>query len=138
MSLDIMQKNLLTELSGLKEIPSFGAFNIRLNGQLESRNVTENINIITKKDKPGIDITVKPGTKRKSVHIPVIITKTGITEMVYNDFMIGDDCDVLIVAGCGIHNTGDEASAHDGVHHLEIGRNSKVKYIEKHYGEGNG
>ena len=134
---DIVRKGLLEKIADLHSVPE-GAYNIRENSGLAGRRNTDEITIETKTDKNGIDIIVKPGTKGKSVHIPVIITKTGITEMVYNDFMIGDDCDVLIVAGCGIHNTGDEASAHDGVHHLEIGRNSKVKYIEKHYGEGNG
>ena len=134
---DIVRKGLLEKIADLHSVPE-GAYNIRENSQLAGRRNTDEITIETKTDKPGINIIVKSGTKRKSVHIPVIITKTGISEMVYNDFLIGDDCDVLIVAGCGIHNTGDEASAHDGVHHLEIGRNSKVKYIEKHYGEGNG
>ncbi len=134
---DIVRKGLLEKIADLHSVPE-GAYNIRENSESAGRRSTDEITIETKTDKPGINIIVKSGTKRKSVHIPVIITKTGITEMVYNDFIIGDDCDVLIVAGCGIHNTGDEASAHDGVHHLEIGKNSKVKYIEKHYGEGNG
>lgn len=128
---------LLEKIADLHGTPQ-GAYNIRENGSAMARQNTDEITIETKKDKPGINITVKSCTKNKSVHIPVIITKAGITEMVYNDFIIGDDCDVLIVAGCGIHNSGDEASAHDGIHHLEIGKNSKVRYIEKHYGEGNG
>ncbi len=134
---DSIRKNLLEKIADLHNVPE-GAYNIRENSESAGRRNTDDIIIETKTDKPGINITVKSGTRQKSVHIPVIITKTGITEMVYNDFMIGDDCDVLIVAGCGIHNSGDEASGHDGVHHLEIGKNSKVKYIEKHYGEGNG
>ena len=128
---------LLEKVADLHGTPQ-GAYNIRENGESAGRQNTDEITIETKTDKPGINIIVKSGTKNKSVHIPVVITKTGLTEMVYNDFIIGDDCDVLIVAGCGIHNSGDEASAHDGVHHLEIGRNSRVRYIEKHYGEGNG
>jgi len=128
---------LLEKVADLHGTPQ-GAYNIRENGESAGRQNTDEITIETKTDKPGINIIVKSGTKNKSVHIPVVITKTGLTEMVYNDFIIGDDCDVLIVAGCGIHNAGDEASAHDGVHHLEIGKNSKVRYIEKHYGEGNG
>lgn len=129
--------NLLEKIADLHNTPA-GAYNIRENSELAGRRNTDEITIETKTDKPGINIIVKAGTKNKSVHIPVIITQTGITEMVYNDFFIGDDCDVLIVAGCGIHNSGDEASAHDGVHSFEIGKNSRVKYIEKHYGEGNG
>lgn len=132
-----IRRGLLEKVADLHGTPQ-GAYNIRENGQSAGRQNTDEITIETKTDKPGINIIVKSGTKNKSVHIPVVITKTGLTEMVYNDFIIGDDCDVLIVAGCGIHNSGDEASAHDGVHHLEIGRNSKVRYIEKHYGEGNG
>lgn len=132
-----VRMSLLEKIADLHGTPE-GAYNIRENGAAADRKNTDEIVIETKTDKPGINIFVAPGTKNKSVHIPVIITKTGITEMVYNDFIIGDDCDVLIVAGCGIHNSGDEASAHDGVHSLKIGKNSKVKYIEKHYGEGNG
>lgn len=134
---DDIRKGLLEKIADIHGTPQ-GAYNIRENSRLSGRNNTEDIVIETKTDKPGIDIKIKEGTKNKSVHIPVIITETGITEMVYNDFFVGDDCDVLIVAGCGIHNAGDEKSAHDGIHSFEIGRNSKVKYIEKHYGEGNG
>jgi len=100
--------------------------------------VTENIDITTKPDKPGIDIRIKPGTKKETCHIPVIITESGITEMVYNDFYIGEDCDVTIIAGCGIHNCGCDESRHDGVHTFYVGKNSRVKYAEKHYGEGDG
>ncbi len=131
-----IRRGLLEKIADLHDVPA-GAYNIRENGESIRQN-TDEIIIETKTDKPGINIIVKSGTKNKSVHIPVLITKTGLTELVYNDFIIGDDCDVLIVAGCGIHNTGDEASAHDGVHSFEVGRNSHVRYIEKHYGEGNG
>lgn len=134
---DDIRLGLLEKIADIHGTPA-GAYNIRENSQLSGRQNTDEITIETKTDKPGINIIVKEGTKNKSVHIPVIITETGITEMVYNDFIIGDDCDVLIVAGCGIHNAGDEKSAHDGVHSFEIGKNSRVKYIEKHYGEGNG
>ena len=115
-----------------------GAFNIRANGQLANRRVTENIDIKTKTDNPGIDIIIKPDTKGETVHIPVIISETGLTDLVYNDFYIGDNCDVTIVAGCGIHNCGESLSRHDGIHTFYIGKNAKVKYIEKHYGEGDG
>ena len=131
-----IRRGLLEKIADLHDVPA-GAYNIRENGESIRQN-TDEIVIETKTDKPGINIIVKSGTKNKSVHIPVLITKTGLTEMVYNDFIVGDDCDVLIVAGCGIHNTGDEASAHDGVHSFEVGKNSHVRYIEKHYGEGNG
>ena len=135
--MDEIQKTLLEEIAGLHEIPA-GAYNIRANGTTASRNTTANIDIITKEDKQGIDIIIKPGTKKESLHIPVILSESGITEMVYNDFHIGDDCDVTIVAGCGIHNGGDKKSEHDGIHTFYIGKNSKVKYVEKHYGKGEG
>lgn len=115
-----------------------GAFNIRANGQLANRRITENIDIKTKTDNPGIDIIIKPGTVNESVHIPVIISETGLTDLVYNDFYIGENSDVTIIAGCGIHNCGEKESRHDGIHTFYVGKNAKVKYIEKHYGEGDG
>ena len=135
--MDAIQKTLLEEISGLHEMPA-GAYNIRANGKLDSRNTTEHIDIVTKTDKPGIDIIIKPGTKNESVHIPVVLTQTGLTDLVYNDFYIGEDCDVTIVAGCGIHNGGDQKSQHDGIHSFYVGKNAKLKYVEKHYGEGEG
>ncbi len=135
--MDAIQKNLLEQVAGLHEIPA-GAYNIRANGASAGRNTTANIDIVTKDDKQGIDIVIKPGTKRESVHIPVVLSQSGLTEMVYNDFHIGDDCDVTIIAGCGIHNGGDLASKHDGIHSFFIGKNSHVKYVEKHYGSGDG
>ena len=137
--MDQAEWKLLKEIADLEKTPQ-GAYNIRRNGQLDSRNNTANIEITTKTEpgKSGIDITVKSGTQHESVHIPVIISQTGLSELVYNDFFIGDDCDVDIVAGCGIHNTGCETSQHDGVHTFHIGKNSKVRYVERHYGEGPG
>jgi Fe-S cluster assembly scaffold protein SufB len=129
--------NLLREIADLEGTPK-GAYNIRKNGQLVSRGINANIDIVTKDDKPGIDIIIKDGTKNQSVHIPVIITETGLDELVYNDFHIGADCDVVIVAGCGIHNAGDKKSEHSGIHTFYVGENSKVQYVEKHYGEGEG
>ena len=135
--MDAIQQNLLEQVAGLHEIPA-GAYNIRANGQSVDRSTTAHIDIVTKTDKQGIDIVIKPGTKKESVHIPVVLSQSGLTEMVYNDFYVGDDCDVTIVAGCGIHNSGDDDSRHDGVHSFFIGRNSHVKYVEKHYGSGDG
>lgn len=132
-----IQKDLLEQIAGIHEVPQ-GAYNIRMNGEGAGRNTTENIDIVTKTDKPGIDIIIKPGTKNESVHIPVILSQTGLKDLVYNDFYIGDDADVTIVAGCGIHNGGDEKSQHDGIHSFHIGKNAKIRYIEKHYGEGDG
>ncbi len=131
------EKQLLKIIADMDGKPN-GAYNIRANGKLESRAVTENIDIRTKTDKPGIDIIIKPGTKNETVHIPVIIEATGLSDLVYNDFIIGDDADVTIVAGCGIHNCGDKESRHDGVHTFFLGKNSRVKYLERHYGEGEG
>lgn len=135
--MDEIQKTLLEQVAGLHEMPS-GAFNIRANGKSVERNTTAHIDIVTKEDKQGIDIVIKPGTKKESVHIPVVLSQSGLTEMVYNDFYVGDDCDVTIVAGCGIHNGGDKDSRHDGIHTFYIGKNSHVKYVEKHYGSGDG
>lgn len=135
--LDSIQRNLLEQVADLHEVPE-GAYNIRNNGELAGRNTTANIDIVTKEDKSGIDIIIKPGTKKESVHIPVILSKSGLKETVYNDFFIGDDCDVTIVAGCGIHNSGDEASEHSGIHRFFVGKNAKVRYVEKHYGDGDG
>ncbi|MCD7775515.1 MAG: SufD family Fe-S cluster assembly protein [Clostridiales bacterium] len=129
---------MLDKIADLKAVPTVGAYNIRKNGQGVERRSTENIEIIPKKDKPGIDIRIKPGTKAEKVHIPVIITKEGVNDLVYNDFYIGEGADVEIVAGCGIHNSGCETSEHDGIHRFFIGKNARVKYIEKHYGEGEG
>ena len=128
---------LLKIIADMEGTPS-GAFNIRANGGLADRKVTENIDIRTKTDKPGIDIIVKPGTKGEKVHIPVIISETGLSDLVYKDFIIGENADVEIVAGCGIHNCGNENSGHDGVHTFFIGKNAKVKYVEKHYGDSDG
>ncbi len=135
--MDEIQKNLLREVADLHEVPE-GAYNIRSDGESVGRKTTENIDIVTKTDKPGIDIIIKPGTKKESVHIPVILAKAGLKEVVYNDFHIGDDCDVTIIAGCGIHNCGEQDSEHDGVHTFFIGKNATVRYVEKHYGEGDG
>lgn len=132
--MDKIQKELLEKVADLHDVPE-GAYNIRSNGALGGRNTTANIDIVTKEDKPGIDIIIKPGTKNESVHIPVIISESGLKDMVYNDFFIGDDADVTIIAGCGIHNCGDQESRHDGIHTFYVGKNAKVKYIEKHYGE---
>lgn len=135
--LDSIQKQLLEEIADLHEMPE-GAYNIRANSQMAARNTTSDIDIITKNDVSGIDVKIKDGTKNQSVHIPVVMDKSGITEMVYNDFFVGDDCDVTIIAGCGIHNPGEENSQHDGIHRFFIGKNSKLKYVEKHYGQGEG
>lgn len=135
--MDNIQKNLLEQIAGLHDIPE-GAYNIRTNGSLGGRNTTANIDIVTKQDKPGIDIIIKPNTKNESVHIPVVISKTGIEDLVYNDFYIGENADVTIIAGCGIHNTGNSKSEHDGIHSFHVGKNAVVRYIERHYGEGDG
>lgn len=137
MALDSIQKRLLTEVADLHEIPT-GAYNIRSNGKSEGRNKTANIDIVNKTDKPGIDIIIKPGTKNESVHIPVLLSESGIKETVYNDFFIGENADVVIVAGCGIHNDGDSESEHSGIHTFYVGKNANVKYVEKHYGSGDG
>ena len=135
--LDEIQKRLLAEIADLHEVPE-GAYNIRANSQMAGRNTTANIDIVSKTDKSGIDIKIKPGTKHESVHIPVVLSESGLKETVYNDFYIGEDCDVVIVAGCGIDNCGVQDSEHDGIHTFYVGKNAKVKYVEKHYGSGDG
>lgn len=137
LGIDAIQLALIEQVADLHKIPS-GAFNFRVNGAAAGRSSSEHIEIRPKEDKPGIDIIIKAGTKHESVHIPVVLSQTGLKDLVYNDFFIEDDCDVLIVAGCGIHNDGTKTSSHDGIHTFHIGKNSKVKYVEKHYGKGDG
>jgi Fe-S cluster assembly scaffold protein SufB len=135
--MDEIQKKLLEQVADLHEIPE-GAFNIRLNSNTAQRNTTGDIDIVSKEGKDGIDIIIKPNVKNKSVHIPVILSKAGLTEMVYNDFYIGENSDITIIAGCGIHNNGNLKSQHDGIHRFYISKGARVKYVEKHYGSGNG
>lgn len=135
--MDQIQKRILEEVADLHEVPE-GAYNIRANGVSAARNTTANIDIVSKEDGSGIDIRIQPGTKHESVHIPVVLSESGLKEVVYNDFYIGADSDVVIVAGCGIHNCGNQDSQHDGIHRFYVGKNAKIKYVEKHYGEGDG
>lgn len=135
--MDNNTKFILEQVSGLHDIPQAGVFNIRENGKMLARNTDEEVDIVSKKDKDGIDIIVKPNTKNKSVHIPVVVSMGGFDDLVYNDFYIGDNSDVLIVAGCGIHNASDKQSSHNGIHTFHIGKNCKVKYVEKHFAFGN-
>ena len=127
--LTAIDEELLAQIADLHGMPR-GAFNIRKDGQLVERSSSANIDIEAFTDKQGIKITVAPGTKGETVHIPVIMTKTGITDVVYNDFHIGDGADVLIVAGCGIHNSGDAATEHDGIHSFWLGKGARVRYVE--------
>ena len=135
--MDEIQKRILQEVADLHEVPE-GAYNIRANGKSVGRSSTANIEITSKQDVSGIDIRIAPGTKHESVHIPVVLSQSGLSEMVYNDFYIGEESDVVIVAGCGIHNCGSQDSEHDGIHRFYVGKNAKVRYVEKHYGEGDG
>ncbi len=132
-----LDADLLKTLTDVHGIPD-GAYNIRKDGELLVRNSSANIEIATKTDSPGIDITIKEGTRGERVYIPVIVSKAGIKDVVYNTFYVGDDCDVTIIAGCGIHSESHEASEHDGIHTFYIGKNARVKYVERHYGEGSG
>ena len=135
--IDEIQKRILEEVADLHTVPE-GAYNIRANSKMAARNTTANIDIISKEDGSGIDIKIKPGTKNESVHIPVVLSQSGLKEVVYNEFYIGEDADVVLVAGCGIPNCGVQDSEHDGIHRFYVGKNAKVKYVEKHYGEGDG
>ena len=135
--MDAIQKKLLEQVADLHDVPQ-GAYSLRINGNLYGKNDSENITIVAKTDKQGIDIYVKPGTKNESLHIPVLLAQSGLKELVYNDFHIGADCDVTIVAGCGIHNSGSDESEHSGIHAFYLEENARVKYVEKHYGQGDG
>ncbi len=135
--MDKIDKVLLKEIANIDETPK-GAYNIRKNGYGIERQVTENVSIVTKKDKSGIDVYVKENTKFEFIHIPVIITESGLNDVVYNDFYIGKNADVVIIAGCGIHNDHHKDSKHDGIHRFFLEEGARVKYIEKHYGEGAG
>lgn len=136
-NLSNVDKNLLAEIADIHETP-IGAYNIRKNGELVSRNTSANIEIISKEDKPGIDIKIKADTKNESLHIPVIVTEAGFSDLVYNDFYIGKNADVTIVAGCGIACGSDKNEGHDGIHSFYLEEGAKVTYIEKHYGTGSG
>ena len=131
------QKELLEQIAGLNCMPG-GAINIRANGELAVRQVTDNINIVSKQDKPGIDITVESTCQGETMYIPVVVDESGRKDVVYNDFFIREGADVIVIAGCGIHNCGGEDSEHDGIHRFYIGKNAKLKYIENHYGSGDG
>ncbi len=135
--LDSIQKRLIEEIADLHSVPT-GAYNFRANSQLAGRNTTANIDIVSKPDGSGIDIRIKPGTRNESVHIPVVLSESGIKETVYNDFYVGADSDVVIVAGCGIDNCGSQDSEHDGIHRFFLEKGAKVRYVEKHYGSGDG
>ena len=137
LQLDEIQKRLLREVADLHEVPE-GAYNIRSNSKSAGRQSTANIEIIPKTDMSGLEIRIKPGTKRESVHIPVVMTESGLTEVVYNDFFIGEGSDVTIIAGCGIDNCGNQDSQHDGIHRFFVGKNARIRYVEKHYGSGDG
>ena len=136
-NLNELEKDLLEQITDTDDY-SGGAFNIRKNGKGLLRGSTENISIVSKEDKPGIDIIVKEGTKKEFVHIPVMITESGVEDLVYNDFYIGKNADITIIAGCGIHNDHHMLSRHDGIHTFYLEEGAKVKYIEKHYGSGEG
>lgn len=135
--IDDIQKRLLKEIADLDSLP-VGAYNIRANGAAAGRHTTANIDIVTKTDRPGIDIIIAPGTKNESIHIPVVVSQTGLKDLVYNDFYIGENADVVIIAGCGIHCAGAQETSHDGIHTFHVGKNARLRYVEKHYGEGEG
>lgn len=137
MNFDEIEKQILCEVADLSEPPD-GAYNFRINGKSVGRKSTDNINVIPKTDKSGLDIKIEAGTKNETVHIPVVISTSGLKEVVYNDFYIGDGAEVLIIAGCGIYNCGGFNSVHDGVHRFFVGKNARIKYVEKHYGFGPG
>ena len=115
-----------------------GAFNLRYNGQPLCHGDSEHVKIKRKTDKNGIDVYIDGNAKGERVQIPVVMTVSGMTDVVYNDFHIADGADVVIVAGCGIHNAGCDSTRHDGIHSFHVGKGCNVRYEEKHYGEGEG
>ncbi|HQL01611.1 MAG TPA: SufD family Fe-S cluster assembly protein [Smithellaceae bacterium] len=135
--LDALDKSLLKTVAELEGLPK-GAYNIRKNGKLLSRQVSANIDIETNAEGTGIVVTIKPGTKNESVHIPVILSQAGLYDVVYNSFIIGEDADVTIVAGCGIHCGSSQAEGHAGIHDFQVGKRAKVTYVEKHFATGEG
>ncbi|MBP5727690.1 MAG: SufD family Fe-S cluster assembly protein, partial [Clostridia bacterium] len=137
LKLDEIQKRLLREVADLHEVPE-GAYNIRSNRASAGRQSTANIEIVPKEEVSGLEIRIKPGTKHVSVHIPVVMTQSGLKETVYNDFFIGEGADVVIIAGCGIDNCGNQDSQHDGIHRFYVGKNARIRYVEKHHGSGTG
>ncbi len=137
MDLNNIQKYLLKEIADI-DAPLTGAYNIRSDSMSIGRQSTKNIEIVSKEGVSGMDIFIKPYTVGETVHIPVVMTQSGLKEVVYNDFFIGDNADVTIVAGCGIDNCGAHDSQHDGVHRFYVGKNAKIKYVEKHFGSGEG
>ena len=137
MKLNAIETELLKQIADLHKIPT-GAVNIRKNGEGIIRHSSANIEVKPKSDKPGIEIIVAPGTKNEAVHIPVMITMSGVKDVVYNTIIIGEGADVTVVAGCGIHNSGSEKSQHDGIHDIIVKKGARMRYIEKHYGQGEG
>lgn len=116
-----------------------GAYNLRYNGYALCHGDTEFIKIKKRTDgNQGIDVYISGETKGEAVHIPVVISTSGMTDMVYNDFYVEEGADVTIISGCGIHNSGCDDSRHDGMHTFHVGKNANVVYTEKHYGEGEG
>ena len=137
LNLDPIQVQMMMQVAELHEVPE-GAYSLRVDGQSAAVASSEHITIVKKEDKPGIDIYIAPGTKNESLHIPVVLSRSGLKDLVYNDFHVGEGADVVIIAGCGIHNCGEQESAHDGIHSFFLEKNARVKYVERHYGEGNG
>ncbi len=135
--IDRIEQRILEEVADLHTVPE-GAYNIRVNGTSSARAVTANIDIVTREDGKGINVFIKPNTRNESVHIPVVLSESGLSEVVHNDFYVGENSDVVIVAGCGIHNCGTQDSRHDGIHRFFIAKGARVRYVEKHYGEGDG
>jgi len=135
--LNALDKDLLKAVADLEDLPK-GAYNIRKNGKLLSRATSANINIESNAEGTGIVVTIAPGTVNESVHIPVILSQAGLYDVVYNSFLIGENADVTIVAGCGIHCGTESPEGHAGIHDFRVGRGARVKYVEKHYAAGKG
>ncbi|NLN88072.1 MAG: SufD family Fe-S cluster assembly protein [Syntrophomonadaceae bacterium] len=136
MQLSKLDMDLLEAVADLKKVPQ-GALNIRLNGVPVMRHSSPNISVGPNQDGSGLLVEIKPGTKNETVHVPVMLTQAGLQEKVYNTFVVGENADATIVAGCGIHNDSHVESRHDGIHEIIVRAGARLRYAEKHYGEGN-
>ncbi|NMC27074.1 MAG: SufD family Fe-S cluster assembly protein [Syntrophomonadaceae bacterium] len=135
MELNKLEMDLLKSITDLETVPS-GALNIRLNGKAVMRQSSPNISVGPNDEGTGLKVEIKPGAVNETVHVPVVLTQPGLLDKVYNTFIVGEGADATIIAGCGIHNDSHAISRHDGIHEIIVKRGAKLKYTEKHYGEG--
>ena len=136
--LNEIQAEILRQVADMAALPETGAVNLRSDGARAFHRDSEHVHIVSKTDKPGIDIHVDPGTKGETVYIPACVTHAGVDDLVYNDFYVGEDADVIIEAGCGVHSEGEEEARHNGIHRFLLAKGAHVLYKEKHIATGDG